>query len=389
MPALLAALALPACSDGDAAAAPPAGDGGFKIPVTWAAAEAGDVAETVELVGDVLSHRWAQLAFERAGRVTAVVADLGDEVRAGQLLARLDDAVLQQELAVAQAVLDNAQAGLDWARREAERSDRAGTDVLSASEQDRRNVAEVVARANLAQRQAELLRLKELLAQGELKAPFDGVVASRDVTEGGYAAVGRPAFTLVDLLHREVHLEIPAAVAAGLSAGAPVSLRLDEAPELLVRGRLDELVPAADLSSRTFKGVVRLDGLDDARRLLPGLFVRARIEKQRVQGRAVVPVDAVLQNEAGSYVVLMEMPGPTARITPVRVLARDDERAAVASVEPGALQTGARVIVTGADNVFPGAPLAPVPALDSAAAAAGSDAGGDAGAAAAGGSGSR
>jgi RND family efflux transporter MFP subunit len=355
--------------------------GGFRIPVTWARVEPGRVVETVELVGDVLSRRWARLAFERPGRVVEVLADLGDDVSEGQLLARLDDDVIERELDVARALVASARAEADFAEREARRGSEAGVGVLSASEQDRRSAAAATASARLAQREAEMARLAEVLAQGQLRAPFDGIVASREITVGSHAAPGQPTFTLVDLVHREVHLEIPAPVATAMTLGVPVELRVDDLPDLVVTGTMDELVPTASLSSRTFTGVVRLDGLEGAEKLLPGMFTRARFAQTTAESRTVVPADAVLEDVRGAHLVVMDAPAgggtpgedggsvaPTARIVPVRVLAADGVHAAVAALQPGALQPGDRVIVTGADNVYPGASLAPVPPLDEGAA---------------------
>jgi RND family efflux transporter MFP subunit len=362
--------------------------GGFRIPVTWASVESGRVVETVELVGDVLSRRWARLAFESPGRVAEVLADLGDQVSEGQLLASLDGEVLVRELDVARTLVDSARIDADFAAREARRGSEAGVDVLSASEQDRRVAGAAGAGARLAQREAELARLQELLARTRLLAPFPGIVASREITLGSYAAPGQPAFTLVDLVQREVHVEIPAPIATSMTLGVPVELRVDSLPDVVVTGTMDELVPTASLSSRTFTGVVRLDGLPGADKLLPGMFARARFAQLAVDGRTVVPSDAVLQDALGARVVVLDRPAagdapaedgrplaPTARIVPVRVLAADDSRTAVQAIEPGALQPGDRVIVTGADNVYPGAPLSPVPPLDGPGPGAGAGAG--------------
>jgi RND family efflux transporter MFP subunit len=373
---LVALLACAGCGDEDA---PVSMAGGFRIPVTWERVESGEVVETVELVGDVLSRRWARLAFERPGRVVEVLADLGDRVATGHVLARLDDDVIARDLDVARTLVDSARVDAEFTGREARRGADAGVDVLSASEQDRRVAQAATAAAHLAQREAEVLRLQAVLEQGRLQAPFDGVVAAREITVGSYAATGQPAFTLVDLDHREVHLEIPAPVATRMTLGGPVELRVDDLPDLVVTGTMDELVPTASLSSRTFTGVVRLDGLAGAEHLLPGMFTRARFAQASAESRTVVPADAVLEDGLGARIVVMDVPAaglgpaedggppaPTARIVPVRVLASDGARAAVQAGEPGALQPGARVIVSGADNVFPGAQLAPVPPLDAA-----------------------
>ncbi len=373
--ALLLALcsAAPGCAD-DAAmsrGAPPE----FRVPVTVALVVRAEVVETVELVGDVVSHRRAALAFERAGRVVQVLADLGDAVPAGTLLARLDGAVLAEQLAVAEAGAEAARLDAEYAVREAKRFDEVGDDLVRESERDRVRSASAVQALRAEQSQAEVRRLREVVALGELRAPFDAVVTARQITEGSHVLVGEQAFELVDLTRREVHLELPTPVAARLEAGAPLHLSVDELPDFGLDARLDLLVPAADPETRTFTGVVRLGDRDPDTELLPGLFARATLELARVLSPTVVPGDAVREGGAGSYVVVAESPtsagaagdgeaegaAASARLVPVRVLARGDGMFALEPITPGDLETGDRIVVTGVDNAFPGAALTTYP----------------------------
>ena len=376
-PTLALLLAVASCQDGDAAAGA-ARMPAFRVPVTWAVAQSGEVVERVELVGDVVSRYAADLAFEREGRVVEVSADLGDVVAQGAPLAKLDDAVLAQELAVARAQVAAAAAQATFARNEAQRGREAGEHVLSASDRDRRDTTAQAAEAALAEREAQVARLAELLAQGRLDAPFDGVVSARWISPGSYANRGQRAFAVTDLAHREVHLEMPASVATRVVVGGAVELTADELPGQVVRARLDELVPAAEAATRTFTAVARLDGLDAERTLLPGMFVRARFDTRRASGQAVVPADSVVMDAKGSRIARLQPPDPSsvagedglppapkAELLPVRVLARDGASAAVESLLPDSpLRPGDIVLVTGADNVWPGADLMPRPPLD-------------------------
>lgn len=382
IPSLLlwAALLPMACSkaDGEAPAENAGGPmGGFQFPVTFVVAEPGEVAETVEVVGDVVSARSAALAFERGGRIAAVLADLGDEVAEGVVLARLDDAVLMAQRDAARAAAAAARVEADYALIELQRAQEMG-DAVADSERDRWSAESQARAARVHEREAELHRLEALLVQGELRAPFPAVVIDRHVTLGSTAQPPAPAFDVVDLAHREVHLELPADYASLLALGAPVELRSDAVADLRVDARLDALVPSSDPATRTFRALVRLDDvMDPQRRLLPGMFVRARLVLRRAASETVVPVDSLLEGPQGTVLVTVAEPeapapgnggsadpgsaAPVARFVPVRVLARDALRAAVAPLQPGDLASGARVVLTGAANVFPGAPLSPQP----------------------------
>lgn len=351
------------------------GFGGFRFPVTTVEVTSEQVVESVELVGDVVSARRSMLAFNRSGTLARVAVRLGDRVEAGQLLAELDDRVLTEDLGASQAAVEVAQEEAAFARREAQRAQEVGEDVVSESERERLASEAAVSERRLAQRQAEVARLEAQLEQGRLVAPFAGVIARRLLDEGAQAGPQSPVFDLVDPDLREVRLEVPAPLVGSLGVGSPLMLTLDERPGWQLAAELDALVPAADPGSRSFVAVIRIeDGSgEDAdaptAALLPGLFVRARLQRREVTGQPVVPVDALQETERGFILYAVAPPEevegapaggpppPTARLVPVRVLARSATHAAVAPFDPGALTPGQQVVVTGAPNIFPGAPL--------------------------------
>lgn len=353
-------LSLTACGGGgDAPAADagggPGGAGGFRFPVTFVLAGEGEIEERVTVVGDVETARRAVLAFERAGRVAEMLAAEGARVEAGALLARLDDAVLQAELRAAQASAAADRVDADFAAQELQRALGLG-DALAQSERDRWRSETAAREARAARSAAEVGRLEALLAQGELRAPFTGTVVARRATLGSHAAPGAAILELVDLDALEARLELPVEAAALLHEGEAVRI---EGGAVVLDLRLDAILPSADPGTRTFRAIARFAGAA-APGLRPGAFVRASLVLRRGAG-VLVPHDALLFGPQGEAIVVAEGGAdgapPVARFVPVRVLARGGAAAAVASIEPGGLQSGARVVVTGVDNVFPGAPL--------------------------------
>ncbi len=337
----------------DAGGAPAA----FRFPVTVVEAVYGSVTESVILVGDVETARRAILAFERPGRVTEAAVEAGDRVATGTPLARLDDAVLEAELRAARAAAAAERVDADFASAELQRARELG-DTIAQSERDRWSSETAAREARAARSNAEVARLEALLAQGVLRAPFPGTVVARHVTLGSHAAAGAPAFELVDLAALEVRLELPAAVAARAEEGDRVLLETGAAGAGLELA-LDTIVPSAEPGTRTFRAIARFAG-SAAPGLRPGAFVRAHLALGEATG-IVVPSDALLESPQGASLIVAEggddaVP-PSARMVPVRILARGATSVAVAPLEPGTLAAGARVVVTGADNVFPGAPL--------------------------------
>jgi len=337
---------------------PAAEGGGYTFPVTFLEIGAGTVKEVAEFAGDVASKRSGELAFERAGRIVELFADEGARVSAGELLARLDGSVLEAELAAAHAAQTAVQAQRLYAELELARYEEMA-EVAAESKRDEWRSEVAFRLATEAQRAADVQRLERLLAQGELHAPFSCVLVKRGLTLGSYATPGAMVFEVVDLEHREIRFELPQALATRLEPGLEVFILAETVGEEILHTKLDAILPSALSSARTFTGLVQLDAvLDPQQHYLPGAFVRVRLQIRSATTETVVPADAMVESPLGWAVVVAdgEQP-PLARFVPVRILAADAERVAVVPLEEGALQAGARVIVTGTDNIFPGAPL--------------------------------
>lgn len=349
----------------------------FVVPVTTVAVQGGDVAESVVLVGDVAAPERAGLAFERPGRLRELSVRLGDEVKAGSVLARLDDTVIEEEVRAAEATLAQARVMAELAARDATRAEELGEEVskaaLDRAESEAKNAA-----ARVAQMEADLALKRALLAQGTLVAPFDAQVTARPLTVGDYVAAGDLCCELLSLERREVLLEVPASIAGAVAVGARVVLTSDELIGFALDVPLVAILPSARARARTFQGVVRVAAADDPdHRLQPGLFVRARLVLREAKGARVVPVDALLEGPEGTRLALAVPTGaqspPQAVLIAVEVVARDADRAAVVPLGDAKLAVGDLVILTGKENVFPGAtvlPAAPQSAGDPVSAAA-------------------
>ena len=353
-------VAMEACSPAAPSASPgaAAADGGYSFPVTFLEIGAGTVSEVAEFAGDVASKRSGELAFERAGRIVELLVDEGSRVAAGELLARLDGSVLEAELAAAHAAQTAVQAQRLYAELELARYEEMA-EVAAESKRDEWRSEVAFRLATEAQRAADVQRLERLLAQGELHAPFSCVLVKRGLTLGSYATPGAMVFEVVDLEHREIRFELPQALATRLEPGLDVLILAETMEEEVLHTKLTAILPSALSTARTFTGLVQLDTvLDPQQHYLPGAFVRVRLQIRSATTETVVPADAMVESPLGWAVVVAEgAQPPLARFVPVRILAADAERVAVAPLEEGALQAGARVIVTGTDNIFPGARL--------------------------------
>ena len=423
----------------------------YVLPVTLATVARGDVEPQVQLTGSVTSSQRARLGFEVAGRISELLVREGDTVARGDRLAVLDDSDQRASLlraeamaALAERELERALAGsrseeirrlaadlevrkaeADLARKEVERGrELAATNVISqsqldtlisqsstaqarvASAQEQLAQAEAgtrkeeleIARAQLDLRRAEVEIARNELAKTVLVAPSDGSIVRRLAALGDSIGAGSPVIEMVDLSAREIELEIPSRYGGQVGADAPVAITLDEFPDFRLRTQVDALVAAADVQSRNFRGIVRLDRGDDPELVLkPGVFVRARMGLVPLRERLTLPADALRIVPSGTIVV-RAVPAPAdaapaagppgggppgggppapalaAEWVHVRLLGSAAGTSAVEVLE-GELAAGDQVVVTGVDLAFPGVPLLPRPPTGEAAPAAAPPAG--------------
>ncbi len=333
------------------------------VPVTVVPVVRGDVAEAVDLIGDVAAPERARLAFERAGRLSELAIRLGDVVKKGDVLARLDDAVMHEEIRAADAALAQSRTMAELAARDAARARELKDVDQSAASLDRVDAVAMSEAALVAQMEADLALKHARLTQGTLLAPFNAVVTARPVALGDYVAAGDVCCELLSLERREILLEIPSAVVGALEPGAAVVLTSDALPGFELAANLSAILPSAEPRARTFQGVVRIDATtDSAHRLQPGLFIRARTLLHAAKQARVVPIDALLEGPDGvrlAMVVPAKAPGepPTAAFVAVTVLARDALHAAVSPAGDAHLEAGDAVILIGKENVTAGALL--------------------------------
>jgi RND family efflux transporter MFP subunit len=339
---------------------PPPAHPPFVVPVTTVPLARGDVVEFAELVGDVLAPERARVAFERAGRLAELPIVLGQVVRRGDLLARLDDEVMAHEVRAAEAALEQARTMAALAERDVARlRDLRDVDV-SAAALDRAEAGARNEAAKVRQLEADLALQQARRRQGRLTAPFDAQVTSRPTAPGDYVAAGDLCCELLPLLQREVVLELPAALVGEVRVGASAEIHSDAHPERQLTAPLAALLPAVDPRGRTFRAIVRAEvGAAELDWLQPGLYVRARIERRAARGALVVPVDALLERRDGMQVVRFD-PGETgkpggAAFVPVTVQARDARHAAIAPAGSERLDEGAAIVLIGKENVRPGA----------------------------------
>lgn len=318
-----------------------------QAPITAGPALSGTLAATEE----------ATVRPVLGGTVVEAYVEPGERVEAGQVIARIDTAALEDTLQSARSAVTNARSQLSLARREEERQ-RA---LVAAGAVARRNVetAEqqtVAARAQLAQAQAQLAQAQEQLGNTRITAPFTGVVSEKPFSAGDVVQPGTALYTIVDPSSLELEASVPAAQLAALRIGSPVTFTVNGLPQRAFEGRITRINPAVDPATRQVRVYAEIPNTEGE--LVAGLFAEGRIATEERDG-LTVPVDAIdrtMQRPA----VLVVRQGKVQRID-VQLGLRDEQAQRV-EIRRG-VQAGEVVLVGAAQEISPGTPVRLAPTV--------------------------
>lgn len=262
------------------------------------------VPTTVSIIGTIGARYDTPIGVEGdGGRVSAIYAEAGDHVKRGQILARLDSAVLEPQVTNLEAALELARAEAELAAAEYHRAVAVGkSGALSAEETERRRSSSVTAAAKVKVAAAQLAEAQARLARMEVRAPADGTILTRTVEVGQTATPGGGAlFRMAEGDEVELRGEVAEQDLPALQVGQVVSVRLTGTSKAYP-GRVRLLGAVIDPQTRL--GIVRVSLTPDPN-LRPGAFARAEVTVSNAE-RIVLPQTAVLTDDKGSYVLIVD-----------------------------------------------------------------------------------
>jgi len=262
-------------------------------PVPTVVAQATAAAGQQQLDGVLQPVRQATLSAQVGGNVLALAVKAGDPVRAGQLVARVDERDAQAGLLRGEAGVAQAEAEMRNARLNAERSQALKAQgFLSQAAVDQADTQYKAAQAGLQQAQAG--RAQAALARGftTVTAPFDAVVLATHLEAGDLAAPGRPIATIYAPGALRAVVQVPASLASSARQAASVQVQLADGRLLVPTAR--QLLPTADAVSQTVEWRLDLPVPADAASapLLPGQAVQVRWQAAAVAAAAAASVPA-------------------------------------------------------------------------------------------------
>ncbi len=301
------------------------------------------------LSGSVRPRVESELAFRTGGKVVARQVDIGQSVRAGQVLARLDPADLQLGVDVAVEQLRAAEVDATQAASDAARFKRLLADgSVGAADQERQQARADAAAARRTQAQWQLDLQRNRAGYALLTAPFDGVVIALRFETGQTVAEGQAVLTIARPGELEVVVDVPEALAptlrehkataqvAGLAA--PVTLKLRE------------LAPAAAAQTRTFRARFAIVAPPSGLRM--GSTAELRLTRDGAQPSAELPLSALLQAGGAPGMWLVDEKTGTLKRQPVQLVSQTTDLVRVAGLIDGAL-----VVSVGAQKLDAGLPV--------------------------------
>lgn len=284
-------LLLAACGTGHSESEPESSAELVAIPVEVAEARIGSVVALYSATATLQADGEARVVPRLTGRVVELLAEEGDTVRAGQVLARLDDDRLRLEVARADAELSRL-------RQDFNRHQEMHQRNLISTEIFDRLKYELEAQ----QAQFDLVRLE--LSWTEITAPIAGVVSERMVRVGNMVDASQPVFVVTAMDRLEATLHVPEREMARLASGQATMLQVDALPGVRFEGRVARISPVIDASSGTFRVTVHVQ--DESGRLRPGMFGRFHIVHDTREAAILVPVEAVLSEDGRQSVFVVD-----------------------------------------------------------------------------------
>lgn len=315
------------------------------VLVRLAEVRAGALETTLGFPAEVQAGARSRLASGADGAVTEVAVEVGDPVRTGQVLVRVDDRLPRSRMAVARAELERAKTEAQLARTERDRMERLEPGTIPELELDRARSAAQVAAARVEAAEATLQERTADLAQFVVRSPYDGVVSSRQVDPGTWVRPGEAVLDLVSTEDLEIIVDASRVLAGRVQAGSAATIRSSGAS---TPGRVTGVVPALDPISRTLRIRVVPDGASSAP-LLPGDAVEVAFEVRLDEEGVLVSTDALLESPDETRV--FEVEEGVAALRTVEVLGRSGDRALVRGE---GLESGDRVVVRGNERLRPG-----------------------------------
>jgi len=244
--------------------------------------------ENINSSGTLIPDEQVDLSFETSGKITSIYFDEGNKVDKGQLLAKINDRPLQAQLLKLQAQKKLAE------EREFRQRSLLSRDAISQESYD-----QIV--TELQTIEADIMLIEARIAETELKAPFDGVIGLRHVSEGAFVNVNTQIARLIKRNPLKIEFAIPERYSSEVVSGFPIRFSLDGEKDTM-----DAKVYAVDpnIDIRTRNMVVRALYENPGEIIKPGRFVSIELNLNEIENAIAIPTEALIPEMDGDRVFI-------------------------------------------------------------------------------------
>ena len=281
----------------------------------------------------VEAWRDVQLSFLESGPVRKILFDLGDTVKKGQVLATLHTSLLN-------AALIEAEAGAKFHQYNHEKSKQLFADG-TISERDLFQSEYDFKRA-----ESNLATIKQRLTNSTLLAPFDGMVAGRQIEVGHLVGPSQAAMQLVQWDRVKMRAWVSESEVSDFEPGREVDVKIDALVDRVFKGEVGRVGPAADVKRRVFPIEVHID--NSGGDIRPGMVGKLIIKRRVFDDVVVIPREAVVERETGPVAFVID--GDIVNARPLTLGASQGNRVIALS----GIRIGDRVVVSGGRDLIDG-----------------------------------
>lgn len=308
-----------------------------------------ELTSGAEFAGEVRARVESRLGFRVAGKIVRRPVELGQRVKAGEVLAQLDAQDYKLAADAARAQVAAAQTNRDLAAADFKRfAALRDQNFISGAELERRETTLKAAQAQLDQAQAQLAAQGNQAGYATLVADMSGVVTAVEAEPGQVVSAGTPVVRIAQDGARDVVFAVPEDKVAAIKPGAEVDVRVWAANQSMV-GKVREVAASADPVTRTYVVKVALDA-KDAPPLGATVYVQPRSLAHAGVQAIKLPTSALRQDGKATAVWVLDTASMTVKSQPVQIATADGNQAVVA----GGLLPGMQVVAAGVHVLQPG-----------------------------------
>ncbi len=348
---LLFTAAAVGCGGDDAPGGPgggpggPPGGGGFPggpgggpataVPVEVAEVELGEIAAFIETNGTLEAEREVDIVARTGGPLVQILTEEGRYVRAGDVLAQIDETELRAQVEISRVALNQAQVAYDRAKASLENQ------VVSQEVHD-------TALSTLESAAAQLEGNEILLGYARIQAPFAGLIIERAVKQGETITNGQRLFRISDFDPLLCQIAVPERDLTRLSIGQEAFIEVEAFPGEEFQGRVLRISPVVDAATGTIRVTIEVNRQG---RLSPGMFATVRLVTDVKTNALILPKRALSLESLADEVFVVE--DGVANRRAITLGYEEEERVEVTS----GLAAGDRVIVVGQDGLTDATPV--------------------------------